>query len=84
MLLILLETIMTRKFLVEDSLLKWVDNKNNSLRNGLELDLYLKPSLNHSTKDKTKIKSKDTTKTKRLNHKQNKNNKLNKKKLPNK
>lgn len=84
MLLILLETIMIRKFLLEDSLLKWVDNKNSSLKNGLESDLYPKPLLNHSTRDKTKIKSKDTTKTKRLNHKQNKSHKPNKKTLLNK
>jgi hypothetical protein len=82
--LILLEIIMIKKFLIEDSLLKWVDNKNNLLNNGLVLDLYLKHLKLHIIKDKIiKIKNNHIIKIKKYNHKVNKNNKklLNKNQL---
>ena len=83
MLLILLEIIMIKKFLIEDSLLKWVDNKNNSFKNGLELDLYLKHLKLHILKDHIKIENNHIIKTEKYNHKQNKKNKklLNKNQL---
>jgi hypothetical protein len=83
MLLILLEIIMIKKFLIEDSLLKWEDNKNNLLKNGLVLDLYLKHLKLHIIKDKIKIRNNHIIKIKKYNHKVNKNNKklLNKNQL---
>lgn len=67
MLLTLLEHITIRKFLIEDFLLKWVDNKNNLFNNGLELDMYQKHLKHHLIKDNNKIENNLTSKIKKYN-----------------
>lgn len=67
-----LETTMIKKFLIEDSLLKWVDNKNKTFKIGLESGLFPDNSKDHTspiTKNKDNTKMKNTKKDNKKNKK---------------